>query len=493
MKTTYLIDTAVSYPKSPPFHPAVCFPEIKMQISPTLGDNGIYRIIRDLFITAGFDQGAFNTPDWNPLGTLIKPGNHVVLKPNWVYDFPEGENHGLHLTTQGSFIRVVLDYVIIALKGSGQVTICDGPIQSASFNRILDEHGIPAILSVYDKLSEIKIQTIDLRYEEVTATDNKIVARRKVKGDPLGHTEIDRGASSYLEEFSNDRKIRFSALGYGEAETNRHHSKGIHRYLIANTVLDADVFINLPKMKTHKRTGITGALKNLVGINGSKAYLVHSHRHKITGGDEFERYTLKARFAHVMDFTLKPYIPVWIWSRIWAFWKWYKKRLSKSAKQGNYGTELLSFGGGWWGNQTLWRTIYDINTILFYSDKSGTITEKPQRRYLAIVDGIIGCEGEGPLRGDPRPEGIVIIGEDPISVDACMADLMGFNCRKIPIIGKYKNIDPKKSFTTYDGNQESACVGKQGHIKPFVPPLLWKNHIEKNNLSMAKEREAECP
>jgi uncharacterized protein (DUF362 family) len=30
--------------------------------------------------------------------------------------------------------------------------------------------------------------------------------------------------------------------------------------------LQADVFINLPKPKTHKRAGITGAMKNLVGI-----------------------------------------------------------------------------------------------------------------------------------------------------------------------------------------------------------------------------------
>ena len=53
--------------------------------------------------------------------------------------------------------------------------------------------------------------------------------------------------------------------------------RGRHRYLVARELIEADVVFNVPKLKTHKKAGVTGALKNLVGINGHKAYLPH-HR-----------------------------------------------------------------------------------------------------------------------------------------------------------------------------------------------------------------------
>src|ERR1022692_1434372 len=50
---------------------------------------------------------------------------------------------------------------------------------------------------------------------------------------------------------------------------------GAHRYAVGNTVLSADVILNVPKLKTHMKTGMTGALKNFVGIVGSKDFLPH--------------------------------------------------------------------------------------------------------------------------------------------------------------------------------------------------------------------------
>ena len=35
----------------------------------------------------------------------------------------------------------------------------------------------------------------------------------------------------------------------------------INEYCISNTILDADVIINIPKLKTHKKAGITVCLK----------------------------------------------------------------------------------------------------------------------------------------------------------------------------------------------------------------------------------------
>jgi uncharacterized protein (DUF362 family) len=50
---------------------------------------------------------------------------------------------------------------------------------------------------------------------------------------------------------------------------------------------------------------------------------------------------------------------------------------------------------------------------------------------LAVVDGIIGMEGDGPLNGRAKPLGAIVMGIDPLAVDATCARLMGFRPEKI--------------------------------------------------------------
>jgi hypothetical protein len=45
---------------------------------------------------------------------------------------------------------------------------------------------------------------------------------------------------------------------------------------------------------------------------------------------------------------------------------------------------------------------------------------------LAIVDGIIGMEGLGPIDGDPLEMDLIIAGDDPVAVDAVTSAVMGF-------------------------------------------------------------------
>jgi uncharacterized protein (DUF362 family) len=49
------------------------------------------------------------------------------------------------------------------------------------------------------------------------------------------------------------------------------------------------------------------------------------------------------------------------------------------------------------------------------------------RPHLAIVDGIVGMEGDGPIMGTPKPSHLVVMGTNLPSVDATCARLMGFN------------------------------------------------------------------
>jgi uncharacterized protein (DUF362 family) len=51
--------------------------------------------------------------------------------------------------------------------------------------------------------------------------------------------------------------------------------------------------------------------------------------------------------------------------------------------------------------------------------------------HLAIIDGIIGMEGDGPIMGTPRPANLVVMGTNLPAVDATTARLMGFDPHRI--------------------------------------------------------------
>lgn len=51
--------------------------------------------------------------------------------------------------------------------------------------------------------------------------------------------------------------------------------------------------------------------------------------------------------------------------------------------------------------------------------------------HLAIVDGIIGMEGDGPIMGSPRVANVVVMGTNLPAVDATTARLMGFDPGRI--------------------------------------------------------------
>jgi uncharacterized protein (DUF362 family) len=50
---------------------------------------------------------------------------------------------------------------------------------------------------------------------------------------------------------------------------------------------------------------------------------------------------------------------------------------------------------------------------------------------VAVVDGIVGMEGDGPLFGAAVPHGLLAVGADPVAVDTLCTGLMGFSPQKI--------------------------------------------------------------
>ena len=76
---------------------------------------------------------------------------------------------------------------------------------------------------------------------------------------------------------------------------------------------------------------------------------------------------------------------------------------------------------GWPKNILHWagidRAILDINAAV--------------RPDFAIVDGIIGMEGNGPIQGVSKAAGVLILGDDPVAVDSTSARIMGLAPEKI--------------------------------------------------------------
>jgi uncharacterized protein (DUF362 family) len=76
---------------------------------------------------------------------------------------------------------------------------------------------------------------------------------------------------------------------------------------------------------------------------------------------------------------------------------------------------------GWPKNELHWRGI--DNSIVDIA-----LTRPPD---LAVVDGIVGMEGDGPLNGTPKAAGVLVMGSDLVAVDATCCRLMQLDPRRV--------------------------------------------------------------
>lgn len=89
-----------------------------------------------------------------------------------------------------------------------------------------------------------------------------------------------------------------------EASSSEELKGRLRSYMIARPVLDADVVINVPKMKTHVLTAYTGCIKNMFGaVPGFAKGRLHSHVPRpIPFSDHIvDIYSLVRPALHIMD------------------------------------------------------------------------------------------------------------------------------------------------------------------------------------------------
>lgn len=216
-------------------------------------------------------------------------GKTVVLKPNLVEYDPAGV-----INTHPTVIAAAID--AFRTLGAREVIVAEGPGHRRDNEYLLTASGL------HDVLKEYKARYVDLDYDEVS------LMKLKSRYTPFGQL--------YLPE----------------------------------TVLKANLFVSMPKMKTHHWAGVTLNLKNMFGIVPGVVY------------------------------------------------GWPKNLLHQAGID---------------------QSILDINSTL----------TMPR---FSIVDGIIGMEGNGPIEGKAKPAGVLVLGEDPVAVDATVARLMKIDPRKVP-------------------------------------------------------------
>ena len=167
-----------------------------------------------------------------------------------------------------------------------------------------------------------------------------------VVGEAPGHVRDTEMAvvESGLQGALDDEKLEFADLNYEESKwlPNKGRSSKLEGFYFPRSIVEADLVVSMPKLKTHHWVGFTASMKNLYGTLPGLRY------------------------------------------------GWPKN--------------VLHHAG-------IPQTVYDINASL--------------PKTLAIVDGIVGMEGDGPIMGSPKRLGLVLIGTNLTAVDATVARIMG--------------------------------------------------------------------
>ena len=398
------------------------------------------------------------------------PGRLVVVKPNWVQ-----ESH-LHrpdvwepVITHPAVVLEVLERVAHLMGGQGTICMCDAPITGADFEAITLRGGLKDRLSELGKsYPRLKIELLDLRREVWIVKEDVVVKRLKNPHDPRGYVSLDLGRDSLLYSFQGEG--RYYGADYDAGVVNQHHDGEKQEYLLAGTPMACDLFINLPKLKTHKKTGVTCCLKNLVGINGDKNWLPHHTEGAPSGGgDAFPAQTLGRTIEKTLKIPLyrmaldMPVVGPWI------------LRKGRNVGKGLLGdSDRVIRNGNWEGNDTCWRMALDLNRTLLYGNMDGSWRQSGPKRYLAIVDGIIGGEGNGPLAPEPVESRVLIGGINPAVVDATACRLMGIDPSVLPIV---RHAFDRHRFPIATGSMEDIEVEddrvgmriRLGNVQPAVP------------------------
>lgn len=388
----------------------------------------------------------------NPLGHIVKPGNRVFIKPNFVVDVYRASCSMVgdiySVITHPSVIKAVVDFVAIALNGKGEIIVGDCPSIDADFENLMCVTGLEALMGRYD----VPIKFFDLRNE--WCDDLKYYGfkskMKKLSGDPEGSSILNLGKRSL---FYRDNPLLFRGIYTKRWGTIKHHLFNKHEYSVSNTMLNSDVFISIPKLKTHRKVAATLNIKGLVGINTDKNFLIHW---KIgcpsLGGDEWYNPSgLRGYMSLIFKHIINDLTPESLYFLLRT-----KTNLSM------LNTEVSPCGhkhrGSGEKNETCWKMAADLYKVFIEDRKSTT-------KFFSIVDGITSGEGNGPFCPTSRQDGVLVMGEDLVEVDCASVKLMGFAPAEVGYL---------KYFLNGNYDVDTSYYPKKFELN-FKAPEGWKS------------------
>jgi uncharacterized protein (DUF362 family) len=381
-------DPSMSYGGTPPYDPE---------------DNPAYNFVWQTVENLGLGSSS------NPLDDLIDDGNTVLIKPNWV-DFCTAD---YAVYTRPEVVRPLIDMAIAA--GATTIYVGDGGADSAATNNVINNAGYSQMVSqLASSHPGITIQTVNLislsyGWHWISLGDNSSFAGSN-------YTHYDLGAAG---------ATLYNHQHYQTADPQGVNPNGqtLGWYAVNDRILDADVIINVPKMKTHQTMIATLSIKNLVGCTQGCTY-------------NEQASDCQPRIPH-----------------------------HKTSGQDYY-----------FGNDIFWRAILDMNKIILYSDQNGVLQPTQQRKYLTVIDGIQAMEksqhhsyGGGGVRYDRH---VVLASVDPVAADAVGCRIMGYDYSIIPSI---VNADSDTVHPVGTNDPENiAIVGSEidstfNHVFQFNP------------------------
>lgn len=342
---------------------------------------------------------ALGYPAENPLGGIVRSGDTVFIKPNWVASRWRAScryKDTLYcVITHPHVIEAIADFVAEALQGRGRIIIGDNPSIDADFAELMEFTEIEKIKGKYG----IPLEILDLR---PLICDNLANYGKKnlmvtQKGDPQGKVEINLGKDSLLYGLDPSR---FRGVFDEREETVASHTGETQLYSYSKSLYDADVYISVPKLKTHQKAGVTLNLKGLVGSVSNKNQLVHWQvGYPEIHGDE------------------------------------YPSKDSYEAGQ----KAKVKHRGAWPGNDTIWRMVADLYKGM----------KMKERRYFTVIDGIVAGEGQGPFCPTSKNANTLIVGDDLLAADCVAARYMGIDPEKIRYLSYF--LTEKFDGITLDG------------------------------------------
>lgn len=442
-----------------------------------------YEMVREIFHIYGFDKTNYGTKEWNPLGEIIIPGDIVLVKPNWVMHINKTGNKQQDmesLVTHPSVVRAIVDYIYIALQGTGKIIVADAPMQECNISALFRNAGYDSLFEFWKK-QDINIQIKDLRKYSSTFKNGVVI--EKITNNASEGIAVEIGKKSL--HCTNSQNTVYKVSDYSSKITNGYHNNKSHAYEINKDILQADVIISVPKPKCHRLAGMTAAMKNFVGITYDKASLPHRKLGGICqGGDSYKN---KSYFKNLMQYFDEKKTELYneeryIYSSLYSLFE------KTAYVLGSIFSRDKIRVGGWYGNDTIWRTIADLNLIVQYANKYGKLCDTPQRKILSIGDMIICGERNGPISPTPKKLGMIMATNNAYIFDHVMCRIMGFEFASLKLLsdetvrnnmGIYDRISIDECIVNLDNEKFPLKDFKVPNTWHFEAHDMWKGHIEK--------------